>query len=389
MKTLTYDQNTDPPAFTPGDIYFILFRHKWKIILLSLAGIAGAAAYWWFSPPPYQSEARLFIRYVLDNRTLNADPKNAQMTSPDSMGQSIINSEMEILTSFDLAKEAAKNVGPDKILAKYGGGNDPLAAAGIIKKNLVVEAPKQDSVIHVVYSDADPSIVQPVLSEVISDYLDKHLQVHQSSMSDDYLSQETAQLRSQIDETEDELRAAKNAAGIISITDAEKTYTEQIAWVQAQLIQAQADLASELGVIKAQPQTGTNTEAPAPGTNVPQGREEEYQRVCARLEFLKNRQKQYYTELGYTDENRLVQETQLEIAQSQMLKRNLEASYPDLVGTYVPSPASDQAAGGGPGGLSPTVQPVALQAKIPVLKQELAELKSEASKVDDAESKIA
>lgn len=388
MKTTNHNQTIESPAMTPGDIYFILFRHKWKIILLSLAGIAAAAAYWWYCPPPFQSEAKLFVRYVLDNRAVGTNPKNAQMTSPDEMGQSIINSEMEILTSYDLAAQAAKNIGPSKILAQYGGGNDPTKAAGIIRKNLVVETPKQDSVIHVAFMSADPTIVQPVLGEIISDYLDKHLQVHQSSMSDDYMSQETAQLRSQIDETEDELRTAKNAAGIISIPDAEKTYTEQIAWVQAQLIQAQADLAAELGVMKAQPQAGTNTEAPAPATNVPQGREEEYQRVCARLEFLQNKQKQYYTELGYTDENRLVQETQLEIAQTQMLKRNLEASYPDLVGTYIPSPGSDQNAPGGAGGISATLQPVALQAKIPVLKQELAELKSEASKVDDAESKI-
>jgi uncharacterized protein involved in exopolysaccharide biosynthesis/Mrp family chromosome partitioning ATPase len=389
MKNTNHIQTIDSPAMTPGDIYFILFRHKWKIILLSLAGIAAAAVYWWYCPPPFQSEAKLFVRYVLDSRSVGADPKNAQMTSPDAMGQSIINSEMEILTSYDLADQAAKNIGPAKILAKYGGGNDPTKAAGIIRKNLVVETPKQDSVIHVAFMSADPTIVQPVLSEIISDYLDKHLQVHQSSMSDDYMSQETAQLRSQIDETEDELRAAKNAAGIISIPDAEKTYTEQIAWVQAQLIQAQADLAAMLGVMKAQPQTGTNTEVPAAGTNVPQGREEEYQRVCARLEFLQTRQKQYYTELGYTDENRLVQETQLEIAQTRMLKRNLEASYPDLVGTYVPSPTSDQSTPSGGGGLSPTLQPIALQARIPVLKEELAQLKSEASKVDDAESKIA
>src|SRR5215469_16789241 len=111
MKTLTYDQNKDPPAFTPGDIYFILFRHKWKIILLSLAGIAGAMAYWWYCPPPFQSEAKLFIRYVLDSHSVNANPKNAQMTSPDEMGQSIINSEMEILTSYDLAQQAAKDIG--------------------------------------------------------------------------------------------------------------------------------------------------------------------------------------------------------------------------------------------------------------------------------------
>jgi polysaccharide biosynthesis transport protein len=386
MKTPNHDQITDPPVMSPGDIYFILFRHKWKIILLSLAGIAAAAAYWWFYPPPYQSEARVFIRYVLTPRPVN-DPKNAQMTSPDELGQSIMNSEMEILTSFDLAQEAAKNIGPEKILAKYGGGNDPIAAAQIIRKNLTVEAPKQDSVIHVVYADADPAVVQPVLSEIINDYLEKHMQVHQSSLSDDYLSQETAQLRSQIDETEDELRSAKASAGIISLPDAEKSYTDQIAWLNTQLFEAEADLAAEQSELRAQP-TDTNVATPTPGLNVPEGRIEEYQRVCARLDYLQNQQSQYYTQLGYTDENRLVQETQLEIAQAKWLKQNLEQRYPDLVGTYQPTPgpgqntaASDQS--------SQRLAPVSLQAKISVLKQELGQLRSEAAKVDAAESKIA
>jgi polysaccharide biosynthesis transport protein len=392
MKTNNYDYDNEPPAMTPSDIYFILFRHKWKIILLSLTGIAAAAAYWWFYPPPFQSEAKLFIRYVLDNRSVNTDSKNAQMTSPDNMGQSVINSEMEILTSYDLAEEAAKDVGPEKILAKYGGGNDPTKAAEIIRKNLVIESPKQDSVIHLAYMNADPTIVQPVLSEIINDYLDKHVQVHESSMSDDYLSQETSQLRSQIDETDNELRDAKNAAGIISVPDAEKSYTDQIEWIRSQLFEAQADLAAQLGTKKAQSQQQSNTPAaPVMVMDVPAQRTDEYQRVCARLEYLQNRENEYYTKFGYTDENRLVQETQLEIGQTEMLKRNLEASYPDLVGTYVSSSSPGPTASSGGGATEPyseNLQPISLQAKIPVLKQELAELQSEAVKVDDAESKI-
>ena len=384
-----HDQITDPPAMSPGDIYFILFRHKWKIILLSMAGIGAAAAYWWFCPPPYQSEARLFIRYVVDTRPVGDGAKNTQTSSPDAMGESIINSEMEILTSYDLAQQAAKDIGPDKILAKYGGGNDPQAAAGIIKKNLVVEAPKQDNVIHVVYKDADPTVVQPVLSEIISDYLDKHLQVHESSMSDDYLSQETAQLRSQIDETEDELRAAKTSAGIISLPDAEKSYTDQIAWLNTQLFEAEADLAADQSALNAQPETNSAAPAVAPtGLNVPQGRIEEYQRVCARLDYLQNQESQYYTQLGYTDENRLVQETQLQISQTKWLKQNLEQRYPDLVGTYEPSAVPGQSAGQGDNG-NQRLAPIALQAKISVLKQELSQLQAEAVKVDVAESKIA
>ena len=363
---------------TPGDIYFILFRHKWKIILLSLAGMAAAAAYWWYFPPPYQSEAKVFVRYVLDNRSINTDSKNAQTTSPDAMGESIMNSEMEILTSFDLALQAVKDIGPEKVLAKYGGGNDPIQAAQIIRKNLTVESPKQDTVIHVVLMHEDATVVQPVLSQIISDYLEKHLQVHESSMSDDYLAQETAQLRSQIDETEDELRAAKDAAGIISLPDTEKSYTDQIGWIRNEIFQAQADLAAQIGEIKAQPQTNGSSVIIM---DIPAGREDEYQRVCARLEFLQNRESEYYTQFGYTDENRLVQEAQLQIAQTQMLKKNLEERYPDLIGTYAPSQSGGQ--GGGP-----NLEPASLQAKIPVLKEELAELQSEAAKVDDAESKI-
>ncbi len=49
---------------TVGDIYYVLFRHKWKIILLSLAGIAAAAAFYYLNPPPYQSQAELMIQYV-------------------------------------------------------------------------------------------------------------------------------------------------------------------------------------------------------------------------------------------------------------------------------------------------------------------------------------
>lgn len=388
MKTPNHTANNEPPGMTPGDIYFILFRHKWKIILLSLAGIAAAGAYWWFYPPPYQSEAKLFIRYVLDNRSVTTDAKNAQTTSPDNMGQSIINSEMEILTSYDLAEQAAKDIGPQKILAKYGGGDNPAKAADVIRKNLIVESPKQDSVIRVVYMSADPALAQPVLSEIISDYLDKHLQVHESSMSDDYLSQETAQLRSQIDETEDELRSAKDAAGIISLPDAEKSYTDQIGWVRNQLFQAQADLAAQEAELKGHQQTQTNSAAsPVIVMSVPQGREDEYQRVCARLDFLQNRENQYYTEDGYTDENRLVQETQLEIAQTQMLKKDLEDRYPDLVGTYQPAPAPGQPASTA-SGYADNLQPLSLEARIPVLKQQLAELQTQATKVDDAESQI-
>ena len=57
---------------TLGDIYYVLFRHKWKILLCTLTGLLAAVGVYKFFPQPYQSEAKLFIRYVTEGKTLAA-----------------------------------------------------------------------------------------------------------------------------------------------------------------------------------------------------------------------------------------------------------------------------------------------------------------------------
>ena len=43
-------QTQQPAGMTLGDIYYVVFRHKWKIILLSLAGILAAVALYFLNP---------------------------------------------------------------------------------------------------------------------------------------------------------------------------------------------------------------------------------------------------------------------------------------------------------------------------------------------------
>jgi uncharacterized protein involved in exopolysaccharide biosynthesis/Mrp family chromosome partitioning ATPase len=372
--------NGSSPGITLSDIYFVLFRHKWKIICLSAAGIATGVVYYLVNPPPFESEAELLVRYVIDSRSPNPESNNTKETSPTDLGESIINSEIKILTSFDIAQQVAKNIGPERILARMGGGSDPIHAANVIKNNLFVQAPDKSSVIDIIFRNPDPAIVQPVLQEIISAYLDKHLEVHQSvGKSDDFLTEETARLSSEISQTEDELRAVKTNAGIISIETAEKSYAEQIARIREDILQAQADLAEHQVTLK------SRTASVEPGIEASSNNLDEYQTICAHLDFLKRRQDDYLTQQGYTEENKLVKEVRGQIAETEKLKTNLEEKYPSLAGSYVPSPnlsAQQPEAGGGIEGL------VSPQLKINVLKQELNQLQAEAANVDDAESKI-
>src|ERR1035437_8809333 len=117
--------NETPSGISPGDIFFVVFRHKWKIIILTLIGLAAAAAYYFTRQPLYQSQAKIFIRYISDSHPLNPLDNNSRVTSLIDQGQNVMNSEMEILTSLDLAAKVATNFGPNKILAKLGGGSNP------------------------------------------------------------------------------------------------------------------------------------------------------------------------------------------------------------------------------------------------------------------------
>jgi len=135
-----------------------------------------------------------------------------------------------------LAAQVAANIGPEKILAKMGGGKDAVQAAFVIHNNLKVEGVPGSSVIHITFQHPDPEMVRPVLNGVIAEYLDKHEQVHKAiGLSNDKLMEETTQLRQQIAQTEAELLMAKTNAGIISIADSEKAYSEEISRIRREL----------------------------------------------------------------------------------------------------------------------------------------------------------
>src|SRR5271168_2809399 len=102
------------------DIYFILFRQKWIILIFSAFGLLAAGAVCILKPPQYSSDAELSVRYVVEGKSLNA-PGDAT-TSLDERSDSIIKTEVEILTSWDLAEQVAQTVTPERILAKVDGG---------------------------------------------------------------------------------------------------------------------------------------------------------------------------------------------------------------------------------------------------------------------------
>lgn len=378
-----------PPALSLGDIYYVLFRHKWKIFLCILLGVAGAAGVYLTNPPVFVSEAKLYVRYIIsENKALRPGTQDSTAKSPDQRGETIMKSEAEILGSLDLAQKVVETYGAEKLLAAVGGGRDPSAALAVLKNGLVITVAPGSTVMHVAFKHPDPTVVQPVLTQVIERYLKLHVETHTASgMLGDFLSQETDQLRARLSQTEEELRRASNRAGVISLEDAKKAFAEQLAVIRRELFSAQADLAQREAIleeiVRGRPQREA---APAVAEPVvPPDVLDEYHAATTRVELLQRLQQALLTQ--FTAENVRVRELRAEIMSAEAKRRELQEKHPALV--RVAASTTQRAVT--PDELDPltvSTQITALRAKLRVLNSQFEQVRSEIVKVDQMEGTI-
>src|SRR4030081_220989 len=91
----------EPEAQTSGlsvhNFLSVLFKHKWKILFCTAVGIGAAFTVRSLMPAPFESQAKLLVRYVVDRSTVDA--LDVQAKTPGPQSENLINSEVEILTS--------------------------------------------------------------------------------------------------------------------------------------------------------------------------------------------------------------------------------------------------------------------------------------------------
>ena len=372
-----------------GDIYFVLFRQKWTIILFTAVGVLGTIAVFAIKPPRYRSEAKLYIRYVAQAKALTPPGSDAPTRSPEGEGASILKTEAQILKSLDVAQQVVEAVGADKILGEAGGGTNRDQAAGRVLGLMDVVPSPDGSVISVFFEHPDPEVTQEVLRKIIVAYVKKHKEMHQTTgIFGDFVSQETERIRSDLAQTEKELRAAKNKAGVTSLEEAKKAWTGQISKIREDLFSAQAELAERQAVlgeatslVSGSPET-TNTESQIPLEQV-----NEYKKICARLDRLSQKEQELLFQ--FTENSTFVQGVREQIVETESLKKKLEKEYPRLASLAVSSPRlAGQTAGISVDPSVGLVQVKALKLKIEILNSQLSQVQAEAARADEMEGTI-
>jgi len=253
-----------------SDILFALFKRKWTIILCTLLGIIAAAAFYFLYPPVYESQAKLLVRYVLERSAV--DPIEAEKAAAASSNYTdrVIDAEIEILTSWDLAVQVAQAIGPKRLLPPArdivaevaqaiglkrllppsGASATESEAARTIILNLRVISNKGSNIIFVTYKNHDPEMATLVLQELLGRYFVKHLEVHRSAGAFDFVTQQTDQVRTRLNQTEDALKSLREKTGITSLKGGSEALTTEAAKTQEALNGAEAELAEGKALVK-------------------------------------------------------------------------------------------------------------------------------------------
>lgn len=375
-----------PSGLEVMDLLYIVFRHKWKILICFLLGVAVAAAFYLTNPPTYQSEAKILIRYILENRATLTQGQDATIQSPDPRGENIINSELEILTSLDLARQVAEAVGVRDILAAFGGGDNPTDAAMIIRKGLMVEVPRRSSIIAIRFRHPEARIAQAVLGRLVDTYLQKHVQIHQGiGVLDEFFAKQADEIRSRLAATEEQLNRLRTNAQVISLEDTKRAYAAQVSSIQQDILSAEAELAGHRAALGEWAKlTGGKVDTNTPAETVPPEVAERYRMAVAECEAFRRRETELL--MRFAAEHPAVRRIREQISEADSRRRQLEQDNPGVLNLLRPQAV---AAAVNTNDLSfRFARVLELEARMKVLTNHLERVRAEAGRVVAAEPAI-
>lgn len=351
---------SDEPAQSGGmlsatDVTYLLFRQKWKIIICFVLGLLGAVGAYFMFRPGFQSDSKIMIRYVVESRSPSGAEGNMQIRTPDTRGETVVNSEVELLQSLDLATEVVNKVGATNILKELGGGDSVPTAARVVRKGLEVQANPRSNVIGLTFQHPDARIARLVLATLIEQYRLKHRKVHQSEEVLTELREDVTKISREITETETQLRKLKNDLKIVSLQDESKTYGDLVARLRMEMMETESGLAASRATLArftnviqsaaaaaatnqaavaaatpadSSPVAATNSPVAAP---IPPDVIAAYQDLLGRLSVLRTRQQ--VALLSYTSNSIFVRGFREQIVSTTAERDRLTGMYPGLTNT--------------------------------------------------------
>jgi len=256
------------------DVVYVIFRHKWKVVIVLALVAAGATGYSYLAPEVFRSDAGLLIR--LGRETLEVDPSVSGPVAPVfATREGEVKSEIAILKSRELVEQTVDALGeeafakaapaPKSIVghlkrvargivgSAIAAGNRTLEALDLrpsltprerlvkkVMKGLDVEVEKDTSILSVTFDARSAELAQSALDKLVRFYLQRHIEVHAAQASPEFFERQAQALRDELDQREEDFNQFRTQHGVVNLAGQEGKLLEQTSRLEAQLNEAAA-----------------------------------------------------------------------------------------------------------------------------------------------------
>ncbi|MDP9052693.1 MAG: Wzz/FepE/Etk N-terminal domain-containing protein [Acidobacteriota bacterium] len=253
MTSIDSGQPANRPA-PLGELRSIFRRRRRQIVITFLLTLGIIALATWLAPEKYQAHMKILVRNQRAS-IIVTNGVEAQLSQPNEVSETEINTEIELLSSYDLLRQVVTASG---LANEKGEPNVTPAEAqrlaverAVVKlqRDLKISPARKTDVIEVIYTSENPRKAVEVLRQLTSSYLEYHLRVHGSPGTRDFFLQEASRYQNDLKEIESKLTNFRLKNDIVLFQDQKSEIMKQAEDANSALLAADAAIRDYAGKI--------------------------------------------------------------------------------------------------------------------------------------------
>ena len=218
-------------------------RRRSLMLTVFLAVFAGVFVVGLLLPPKYSSSMKILVRSAPTDMV--STPQRADGVTLGTVSEAEVNSEVELLTSYDLLRAAVlKNHLAHDGLLSHGNEQENIdRAVRKLGKSLVVTPVRKANIIEVEYADRSPELAAAVLRSIESGYLAAHLRAQSTPGGYGFFKAQTGHYQEELTRSQGALADFSREQNIVNLDQQRSLLTGTLAERESSLQQCDATVA--------------------------------------------------------------------------------------------------------------------------------------------------
>jgi polysaccharide biosynthesis protein PslE len=226
----------------------VCFKRIRLISIFFLMTVCSTIIFLIFAKPVYQTDSQILIKSIRDDYYVSPTGKEIFTTNLEGK----ILSEIEILKGRSLAEQTLSTIGIDKlypdIVKAYLKDSSTPPAANLTQNPLIIDLSlkrfmevlnvdwvKKSNVIDISFKHSNPQLAAETVNTFVKAYLDRSLQVHNTTASYNFFQEQAERLKQQMWKSEEALKRFLDENHIIDLKEEKNILIQQVGKLKSEI----------------------------------------------------------------------------------------------------------------------------------------------------------